>query len=93
MRFITIECTCALRPEYADGAKPSFYVDEKKAAYMFLKLRDKAASGQARVQKELIILQNGDTVQGLPPLPNLRDYNLYFGVHLHGLHVLSIKDD
>jgi len=77
MTFITVECSCKPDLEYADGNKPSYYIDEKKAAYMYNKLRSKARIDHTKVQA-------GDPRE-------LKEFNMYFGVHLNGGHIISIK--
>jgi hypothetical protein len=58
MTFITADCTCKPDQLYADGSKPAFYSDEKKAQWMYEKLKKSA---------------------------------LYWGVHLNGLHIMTIR--
>lgn len=90
--MICVECTCSPDTEYADGSKPSFYTDEKKAIWMFVRLQAKKNQGMARSQLELVVDPiSGEVVRRLPPLPRLKDYNLYFGVHLNGLHILTTR--
>jgi hypothetical protein len=89
--FVTCECTCTAETEYADGSRPSFYVDEGKATYMWQKLKGKARAGVRRAQTELIFGLDGEVIHRNPPCTFLKDYNFYYGVHLHGLHVLAIK--
>jgi hypothetical protein len=85
-----VECTCTPETVYADGSKPSFYTDEKKAVWMFVKLQMKAHAGSVRAQSELVVSPaSGEVIRRIPPLPNLKDYNLYYGVHLNGLHIIS----
>ena len=42
MKIITCECTCNPEEPYVDGSKPSFYDNEKKAIYMYARLKLKA---------------------------------------------------
>lgn len=78
---ITCVCTCKPPEEetFADGSQASFYSDETKAVWMWRKLKAKAIAGSQRVRDNEL-------------LPNLKDYNLYFGVHLNGEHILTVKD-
>lgn len=107
MRFITVECTCKEGEPYVDGVLPVFLRgDPQKAAYRWKKSKEKAEAGSTRAWNEIIFLgvkygeltvpertypQGEDVLIVTRPLPNLRDYNLYYGVHLNGLHILSVK--
>ena len=89
MKFHLVECNCKVDEEYVDGSKPSFYTDERKAAYMFNRLKVKCKIGQVRLQRELQVIGD-ELIRCLPPLP-LKEYNLYFGVHLNGLHIMKVE--
>lgn len=77
--MVLVECSCSLEKPYADGSLPIYYTDKSKAIYMWKKLRQKAIDGSQRVR-------DGEA------LPNLQDYNLYYGVHLNNEHVLTGED-
>lgn len=91
MRVVAVECNC--KEPYADGALPSFYTDERKAVFMWSKLKEKCKRGADRAHSELVVDPNPpwEVISRREPLPNLKDYNLYFGVHLNGLHILTVK--
>lgn len=88
MKIYSVECNCKVDEEYADGNKPSFYTDEKKAVYMWMRCKSKCFSGQKRLAQEIQV-KNDELIRVLPALP-LKEYNFYFGVHLNGLHIMNI---
>lgn len=92
-----VECSCTLDTVYADGSKPSFYTDATKATYMWKKLRAKMLVGRGKADRELVVdppyvqSTNGWEVRSRAEPRPLKEYDLYYGVHLNGLHVISIK--
>lgn len=76
--IVTVECTC-YDNLYADDSMPVNYIDEKKAIYMWTKLKRKAQIGLERCR-------NGEI------LPSLLGYNMFYGVHLNGLHIMTVRD-
>ena len=98
MTVIAVECTCRPGARYADGSEPIFFHDQREAAVAWTRGRARSREGYARVQSELVVdaphapSDNGREVRSRrEPLPKLRDYRLYFGVHLRGAHILAVK--
>ena len=94
--FTLCECSCSKDQPYADDHFPSFYEDYTKAFYMYKKLVNKCSAGADKAAQELVV--NPPYLPGpwevksrRAGLPDLKDYNLYYGVHYNGLHILSIK--